>query len=194
MPTCRGACSASALPDKHTFSHVRRRQVASKKRRQAGRTPKQSRPGVECGDLSPLRLDLNLGRRCLILVSMKFAICNEIFKDWKMEEAMACAAKAGYDAIEIAPFTIANLVTDISPARRQEIRQAAERAGLAISGIHWVLVQAEGMYLNHPDKGIRDRTAKYFCDLVDFCTDLGGHIIVVGSPKQRNILEGVTPE
>ena len=125
---------------------------------------------------------------------MQFGICNEIFKDWKIEDAMTFARKAGYDAIEIAPFTIANYVTDISAGRRAEIRDAAARAGIAISGIHWVLVQAEGMYLNHPDTAVRTRTAKYFCDLVDFCADLGGKIIVVGSPKQRNIMDGVSPQ
>ena len=125
---------------------------------------------------------------------MRFAICNEIFKGWKLEDSMAYAAQAGYDAIEIAPFTLADNVTDISAAERETIREAAARAGLAISGIHWVLVQAEGMYLNHSDKTVRQRTAKYFCDLVDFCADVGGGIIVVGSPKQRNVLEGVSPE
>ena len=122
---------------------------------------------------------------------MQFGICNEIFKDWKIEDAMAYARKAGYDAIEIAPFTIANYVTDISAADRRAIRDHAARTGIAISGIHWVLVQAEGMYLNHPDAAVRTRTAKYFCDLVDFCADIGGKIIVVGSPKQRNVVDGV---
>jgi len=125
---------------------------------------------------------------------MQFGICNEIFKDWKIEDAMAFARKAGYDAIEIAPFTIASHVTDVSGAERRKIRDHAARAGIAISGIHWVLVQAEGMYLNHPDAAIRLRTAKYFCDLVDFCADLGGKIIVVGSPKQRNIMDGVSAQ
>lgn len=107
---------------------------------------------------------------------------------------MSYAAKIGYDAIEIAPFTLAKYVTDIPAAERQRIREGAKQAGIAISGIHWVLVQAEGMYLNHSDPEIRQRTAKYFCDLVDFCADLGGHIIVVGSPKQRNVLEGASPQ
>src|SRR5258708_25700799 len=106
---------------------------------------------------------------------MQFAICNEIFKGWKLEDSMAYAAKAGYDAIEIAPFTIANYVTDISATDRKQIREAAARAGVAISGIHWVLVQAQGMYLNHSDKSVRARTAKYFCHPVDFCDDSRGH-------------------
>ncbi len=125
---------------------------------------------------------------------MKFAICNEIFQGWKLEDTFAYAAKIGYDAVEIAPFTIANYVTEIPKAERQRIREAAARAGLAISGIHWVLVKAEGMYLTHPDAAVRARTAKYFSELVDFCGDLGGKVIVVGSPKQRNLMPGVSFE
>jgi sugar phosphate isomerase/epimerase len=124
---------------------------------------------------------------------MKFAICNEIYQDWRLEDALAHAAKTGYDAVEIAPFTLAKSVTDISATARHSIRDMAAKAGIAICGIHWVLVQAEGMYLNHSDPAVRARTAKYLCDLVDFCADMGGRIIVVGSPKQRNILLGVSP-
>lgn len=125
---------------------------------------------------------------------MKFGICNEIFQGWKIDDVFAYAARLGYDAVEIAPFTLAQHVTDIPPAERARIRAAAAQAGVAISGIHWVLVQAEGMYLTSPEAATRARTAQYFCDLADFCADLGGKVIVVGSPKQRSLLPGVTPE
>ncbi|MDB6126050.1 MAG: Xylose isomerase domain protein barrel [Pedosphaera sp.] len=125
---------------------------------------------------------------------MKFGICNEIFQGWKLEEAMAYAVQAGYDAIEIAPFTLAKYVTDIPAAERLKIADAARRASIAISGIHWVLAQTEGLYLNHTDSEIRQRTADYFCELVDFCADIGGKFIIVGSPKQRNLLPGITPQ
>ncbi len=121
---------------------------------------------------------------------MKFGICNEIFQNWKIEDAMAFAKQAGYDGIEIAPFTLAKYVTEIPANERRRIREEAARIGIEISGIHWVLVQAEGIYLNHPDASIRARTADYFCELVKFCADLGGKIIVVGSPKQRDVMEG----
>jgi sugar phosphate isomerase/epimerase len=125
---------------------------------------------------------------------MKFAICNEIFKDWKLADTLAYAARLGYDGVEIAPFTLANSVTDISASDRQGIREAAARNKIAIAGIHWVLVKPEGLYMNHTDVSLRERTAKYFCDLVDFCADLGGKVMVVGSPKQRNVLPGVSRE
>ena len=125
---------------------------------------------------------------------MNFAICNEIFLDWKIEDIFAYTAKLGYAAVEIAPFTLADSVTDISPAERHRIREAAARNHIAIAGIHWVLVKPEGLYMNHPDAVIRERTAHYFCQLVDFCADLGGKVMVVGSPKQRNVVAGVSQE
>lgn len=123
---------------------------------------------------------------------IKFAICNEIFKGWAIEETLRFAAQTGYDAVEIAPFTLADSVTLISPETRRNIRAAAAQAGIAISGIHWVLVKPEGLYINHTDEAIRNRTAQYFCDLVDFCADIGGKFMVVGSPKQRNVMSGVS--
>ena len=123
---------------------------------------------------------------------MRFAICNEIFQGWSLDATLAYAAKAGYDAVEIAPFTLAKSVTDVSSAERQRIRSTAATHGIALSGIHWVLVQTEGLHLTHPDAAVRQRTSAYFRELVDFCADLGGRFIVVGSPKQRSLLDGVT--
>src|ERR1041385_2217276 len=128
------------------------------------------------------------------LAPMRFAICNEIFRGWKIEEIFGYASKIGYDGVEIAPFTLADSVTEIPAERRQEIREAAARSKIAITGIHWVLVKPDGLYINHTDPQIRARTAKYFRELVDFCADLGGKIMVVGSPKQRNIRRGFSPQ
>jgi sugar phosphate isomerase/epimerase len=128
---------------------------------------------------------------------IRFGICNEIFKDWSdwsLEDTFAFAAKTGYDAVEIAPFTITRSVTDISEARRREIKEIAARNKIAISGIHWVLVQTEGLHVTSPDAAVRQRTSKYFGELAKFCADIGGKTIVVGSPKQRNILDSVKPE
>src|SRR5437764_1182374 len=105
---------------------------------------------------------------------MKFAICNEIFQGWKLDDLFPYAAKLGYRAIEIAPFTLADSVTQISSTERKKLRDSAARNRIEIAGIHWVLVKPEGLYINHPDPSIRQRTARYFCELTDFCADLGG--------------------
>ncbi len=123
---------------------------------------------------------------------MKFGICNEIFQGWSLEQAFARAASAGYDLVEIAPFTIAKSVSHLSASERVRIREAAAGAGIGIAGLHWVLVQAEGMYLTHTDAVVRQKTSSYFVDLVNCCADLGGNRIIVGSPKQRNLLDGVS--
>ena len=54
------------------------------------------------------------------VIEMKFAICNETFRDWPFDRAFAFAAECGYTGIEIAPFTISNYATDISARKRAE--------------------------------------------------------------------------
>jgi len=125
---------------------------------------------------------------------MKFAICNETFQDWPLDRAFAFAAECGYTGIEIAPFTIANCATDISPAQRDEVRRLADAAGLEVVGLHWLLAKTEGFYLTSPDAHVRRRTADYLGQLARLCADLGGKILVLGSPKQRNLLPGVGRE
>lgn len=125
-------------------------------------------------------------------MAIQFGICNEIFKDWPLDQIFPYAKKVGYDAVEIAPFTIANHVTDIPGSERVRIKELAARHGIAISGIHWVLAQTEGLHMTCDDAATRQRTSDYLRHLVDFCADLGGRAIVVGSPRQRSLMEGVS--
>ena len=123
---------------------------------------------------------------------MKFSVCNELFENWPIEKVFLTAAELGYDGVEIAPFTLADSVEDISAARRQEIVQAAGANGIEIVGLHWLLIKPPGMYINHPDEAVRRRTRDYLDSLIRFCGDLGGRVLVFGSPKQRSVYEGLT--
>jgi sugar phosphate isomerase/epimerase len=122
--------------------------------------------------------------------SIKISICNELFEGWPIEKVFDYAAQLGYSGVEIAPFTLADSVTEISPARRTAIRRAAEKAGVEIVGLHWLLVKPEGLYINHPDEIIRIRTQEYIEALIHFCADIGGKVLVHGSPHQRTVQEG----
>jgi sugar phosphate isomerase/epimerase len=123
---------------------------------------------------------------------MRFAICNETFQDWPFDKAFAFAAELGYTGLEIAPFTINTNAYDITPAKRAEFRQQADAAGLEIIGLHWLLAKTTGgYYLTTPDDAVRAKTADYLAELGRLCRDLGGNLMVLGSPQQRNLLPGV---
>ena len=123
---------------------------------------------------------------------MKFSVCSELFENWPIEKVFETAAELGYDGVEIAPFTLVDSVEEVSGGRRKEIVQAARDAGVEIVGLHWLLVKPPGMYINHPDEAIRRRTRDYLDSLIRLCGDLGGRVLIFGSPKQRNVYEGLT--
>ena len=130
---------------------------------------------------------------------MKFAICNETFGDWTHERAFALAAECGYAGIEIAPFTLAAArpdgtcdVDDVTAQARDEVRRLAKSHGLEVVGLHWLLAKTQGFYLTSPDAEVRRRTAEYLGTLARLCRDLGGRVMVLGSPRQRNLLPGVS--
>src|SRR3954454_4576867 len=125
---------------------------------------------------------------------MRFAICNETFQDWPFDKAFRFAAELGYTGLEIAPFTININAYEISPAQRAEVRKQANDAGLEIIGLHWLLAKTTGYYLTTPDDAIRKKTADYIGELARLCRDLGGNLMVLGSPLQRNLLPGVTDD
>jgi len=128
---------------------------------------------------------------------MKYAICNEMFGEQPFGEAWPLAREIGYTGIEIAPFTlIAGAetvdVSEVSAVRRAEVKQQAADAGLEVVGLHWLLAKTEGLYLTTPDAAVRKTTAEYLQSLAQLCAELGGKVMVLGSPGQRNLLPGVT--
>ncbi|MCE9629322.1 MAG: sugar phosphate isomerase/epimerase [Planctomycetia bacterium] len=124
----------------------------------------------------------------------RYAICNETFGDWPLAKACDFAAAAGYGGIEVAPFTLASLATEISATARGEMRRTIARSGLDCVGLHWLLAKTEGFHVAHPDAAVRSRTVEYLGELARLCSDLGGRVLVFGSPKQRSLLPGVSPE
>lgn len=124
----------------------------------------------------------------------KYAMCNETFGDWPFEKAFALVAESGYKGIEIAPFTIAEYVTDIPAKRRAEVRQLAEKNGLEVVGLHWMLAKTKGFHVTSADADVRRKTVEYLGELARFCAELGGRIMVFGSPKQRDLAPGMSHE
>ncbi|HEX2113344.1 MAG TPA: sugar phosphate isomerase/epimerase family protein [Alphaproteobacteria bacterium] len=121
---------------------------------------------------------------------MKIALCNEVLRN--MEFAAQCdyAAALGYDGLEVAPFTLSDEPHLLSAEKRAALRRAATDAGIAVTGLHWLLVAPAGLSLNGPDAALRQRTRDVMLRLVELCAELGGTVLVHGSPGQRSVAEG----
>ena len=129
---------------------------------------------------------------------MKFALCNEMFGDRPFDQTIATIKQLGYAGIEIAPFTLTGGdqtdIRDVADATFEEVKQLAGDAGIEIVGLHWLLAKTSGFYLTSPDAEVRQATAEYMQALTVACGKLGGKVMVLGSPQQRNLLPGVTYE
>jgi sugar phosphate isomerase/epimerase len=125
---------------------------------------------------------------------MRYAICNETFEGWDHARICAAAAHLGYTGLEMAPFTLAPRITDVTLTQRRTLRQQADDAGVPIIGLHWLLAKTEGFMVTSPDAAVRQNTATYLGELARCCRDLGGDLMVFGSPQQRRVPAGHTKE
>ena len=128
--------------------------------------------------------------------SQKFAICNETFAPlgaadpWSWERTCAFLSQIGYDGVELAPFTFAPDVREISVAQRKKLKRVASDSGLEIVGTHWLLVSPPGLHLHTVDSALRRKTLDYLKALIEFAGDVGAPVLVLGSPKARTIENG----
>ena len=125
---------------------------------------------------------------------MKYGICNETFGDWPLDKALAFAKECGYTGWEVAPFMLTDDVASYTTGQRAEYRGRVEASGFEMIGLHWLLAKTEGLHLTTPDDAIRRKTADYLGLLAELCSDLGGQVMVLGSPQQRNFPEDQTKE
>ena len=122
----------------------------------------------------------------------RYAICNETFGDWSLDRALSFAKEVGYTGWEVAPFMLNANAREISRQQRIDYRQAVETAGFEIVGLHWLLAKTNGFHLTTADATVRHNTAEYLIELVQLCADLGGSLMVLGSPQQRNVAAGMS--
>ena len=125
-----------------------------------------------------------------MIAGLTFALCNEVLPRTTFAQQCTTAAAMGYDALEVAPFTLANDPLTITDAQAAELRRTAEDHGVAISGLHWLLVAPQGLSIVSADAAVRERTMVVMERLVELCAALGGRYLVHGSPRQRSVPPG----
>jgi D-psicose/D-tagatose/L-ribulose 3-epimerase len=118
----------------------------------------------------------------------RYAFCNEIIREYSWPEQCEIIGNAGYAGVEIAPFTLVKEgVREISQSERRQMMRDMQNAGIECAGLHWLLTPPPaGLHFTTTDNQQRMRTVDYLISLIDFCGDLGGPIMVFGSPGQRS--------
>jgi len=123
---------------------------------------------------------------------MRIALCNEVIAPMPFPQQCEYAAKLGYDGLEIAPYTLSDEPHRLGSAQIAAARAAAEDAGIAVTGLHWLLIKPTGLSISSKDENIRKRTIEVMLALIDQCAELGGRYLVHGSPHQRRVDPGET--
>ncbi|HUP03427.1 MAG TPA: sugar phosphate isomerase/epimerase family protein [Bryobacteraceae bacterium] len=125
--------------------------------------------------------------------TFRYSMCNEAFQGWAFAPACAALRKAGYEGIEIAPFTLNEDPARVSAAQRAEYRGIMQSEGLEFVGFHWIMASPAGLHVTTPDKALRERSWLHVRNLIDLCADLGPNgVVVFGSPQQRSATGGAT--
>lgn len=118
---------------------------------------------------------------------MKLSLCNEVIRELPFERQCVLAASLGYAGLEVAPFTLAEEAWTASATQRTAWRRALSDAGIAVSGLHWLLASPAGLSITTPDTATWQRTVDVMRRLIDLCAAFGGAYLVHGSPAQRRI-------
>lgn len=127
-------------------------------------------------------------------MNLKKAICARTFRNWKAGEVFRYLGEIGYDGVEIDPYAFAGSAGKIGQAKRRDIRRSAVACGLEVVGIHSVTRSPDSrICINHPSASVRAGTVKQLRDLVSFCGDIGGGILVFGGSRERNLQPDMDP-
>jgi len=124
---------------------------------------------------------------------MKISLCNEVIREMKFEDQCRFCKSLGYDGLELAPFTIDENPHLIPSTKRAQLRAAAANEGVPITGLHWLLISPKGLSITSKELSVRQKTVEVMRGLVELCADLGGMVLVHGSPLQRNVLPDDNP-
>jgi sugar phosphate isomerase/epimerase len=123
---------------------------------------------------------------------VRIALCNEVIAPMPFPQQCEYAAKLGYDGLEIAPYTLSDEPHRLGSAQIAAARAAAEDAGVAVTGLHWLLLKPAGLSISSKDENVRKRTIDVMLAFIDQCAELGGRYLVHGSPHQRRVDPGET--
>lgn len=118
---------------------------------------------------------------------MQLTLCNEVIRELDFASQCRLAAGLGYIGLEVAPFTLSDDPCNLPVSERRSLRAMAEGEGIHITGLHWLMNVPGGISLTSKDAAVQSKTRDHMLGLVELCHDLGGQVLVHGSPDKRPV-------
>ena len=119
---------------------------------------------------------------------MRLAICNEHWAGMPFAQTCERIAAAGFEGVEIAPFTLHEDPRELTEHDAISVCKAAKDAGIEVIGLHWLLTKPAFLHIATPDATLRRDASRLGQKLARLCGMMGGKVMVWGSPKARNLL------
>ena len=115
---------------------------------------------------------------------MKLSVSNIAWESNELDGHLALLQKMGCQGLEVAPSLIWPEPIDSTKEQRRAFKNKVKGFGLQVVGLHSLLYTRPDLKLFESDQN-RARTVEYLVQLCELCKDLGGKVLVFGSPKNR---------
>lgn len=116
----------------------------------------------------------------------KLAISNVAWYNNNIEEFITFISSLGCKGIELAASMIWDEPLDATYDERMDLRGKIKDAGLQLTGLQALLYTHQELALFKEER-YRKEMLDYLTGMMDLCRDLGGQVLVFGSPRNRNI-------
>ena len=127
-------------------------------------------------------------------VPMRISLCNEVIRELPFERQCAFARASATTGWRSRRSRSARSRTCCRLRQRAHLRSARAEAGVAITGLHYLMLTPEGLSITSGDAAQRARTVEVMRRLCDLAADLGARVLVHGSPAQRTLEPGKEAE
>lgn len=117
---------------------------------------------------------------------MKLAVSNVAWYQKEIDNFLELLSSMECHGIELAASMIWDEPIDSSGKERLELRRKIEDSGLKLTGLQALLYTRKDLLL-FKDERTRQKILDYLIKLMDICSDLGGEVLVFGSPQNRKI-------
>lgn len=115
---------------------------------------------------------------------MKLAVSNIVWKEEPLQLLLHFLRELRCDGVELAPSSFWPEPVRANSWERQQLRRQMVDAQLELVGFHALLFTRPDLLL-FGSPSVREATLQYLAETAGLCAELGGKVLVFGSPRNR---------